>query len=71
MDSNETYIPPPNPYLEDDKEEEQVVPKKPSSTETWIDPEAMFVDCFDAVVDREKLDQAELIGVSGFWYVGI
>ncbi len=48
------------------EEEEEVVPKKKGTKrETWLNKEAVLVDCFDEVVQSEKLDQIDLIGVSG------
>ena len=70
VESNETYTPPPNPYLEDPAaaaaaaaaEEEEATPMA-SHTELWLEREAVLVDCFDEVVSREKLEIADLIGV--------
>ncbi len=62
MESIETYTPPPNPYLKEDEAAEEAKPH-PSHTEVWLEREAKLVDCFDDIVGREKLEQADLIGV--------
>lgn len=52
---------PPSIVIED--EEEEATPTKPTPTEAWLDRSTVLVDCFGEVVDREKVDQANLIGV--------
>ena len=71
VESKETYEPPPNPYLVADSEEGVVVDevasrRKSSPTDKWIDSSVVFVDCFEDVVGREKLDSVDIVGVSGW-----
>ncbi len=61
VESNETYVPPPNPYLEPEEGEGEV--EEPSPTLAWL-ADASFVDSDGETVGREKLDRAEIIGVS-------
>lgn len=63
IESNETYVPPPNPYLEEEQEMEEE-PKISFPTEKWMDSDVVLVDCFEEVVDQEKLNKVDLIGVS-------
>lgn len=68
IEPKETHVPPSNPYLEEEEEEETMAedqPKKLSPTSKWIDSSVVFVDCFEEVMGREKLDSADVIGVSG------
>ena len=63
IESNETYKIPPNPYLED--EEGEASPPPPvSPTLEWLE-EVPIVDCFNESISREKLDNADIIGVCG------
>lgn len=64
--SNETYVAPPNPNLTepDDEEVTEATPTKSSPTEVWLDRKARLVDCFNESVNRDKLEQADIIGVS-------
>ena len=63
IQSRETYVPPPNPYLDNElangAEEE---PPPPSPVAAWLG-DAQLVDCLGELVGREKLDRAEIIGV--------
>ncbi len=70
VDSYETYVTPRNPYLEEPAEEqmEEATPTK-SPTGVWLDPQAVLVDCFGQDVGRDKLEQADLIGVCGWGVV--
>ncbi len=61
VESNETYVPPTNPYAkpeEEVREEEEVV----SPTQAWLG-DATLVDSDGETIGRAKLDQAEIIGV--------
>lgn len=51
------------------KEEEEEV-ELSSPTEVWLDREVVLVDCFGEAVSRERLEQADVIGVSvrGVWF---
>ena len=62
----ESYTTPPIPIDEPDGEEAEAPPTKSSSPlEAWLDPQVVLVDCFNDVVQRDKLESADLIGVSG------
>lgn len=63
VESKEDYVPPPNPYITEEEPPSPEVPKPPSCTEAWLDPGTVLIDCFEEVVGREKVDQAEIIGV--------
>lgn len=64
----ETYLPPPVEE-ELEEEEEEATPPKPSPTESWLERDIVLVDCFNEVVDRKRLDQADLIGVRVYGWV--
>ena len=68
IESNETYVPPPNPYLEAEEDPEEEL-KKPSVIEKWMDSSVILVDCFEEIVNKEKLEGADLIGVSRCGYL--
>ena len=66
IESNETYVSPPNPYLEDEGLEMEIEaePKNPCLIEMWIDSSVVLVDCFEGVVNHDKLNTVDIIGVS-------
>ncbi len=53
-----------NPFGEEEEESVEELPKKQSPTNKWIDSSVVFIDCFGEAVGREKMDQADIIGVS-------
>ena len=64
--SKEDWTPPPNHLYEDIPEGEESTEAPPivSPLDAWLG-EAQFIDCFGESVSREKLEGAEIIGVSG------
>lgn len=55
-------MPPDNPYIQVEADEGEVE-EESSPTEAWL-ADAIFTDSDDEPVGREKLDRAEIIGVS-------
>ena len=49
---------------EEEEEEEEERSQLFSSTEAWLDREVVLVDCFGEAVSRDRLDHADMIGVS-------
>lgn len=63
--SKEDWTPPTNHLYEDMPKEEEVAKATPtvSPLEAWLG-DAQFVNCFGEVASPEKLEEAEIIGVS-------
>jgi hypothetical protein len=57
VESCESQVP--SIAVEDEDEEAKVAP-----IDAWLDRYVVLVDCFGEVVDREKIEQADLVGVS-------
>ena len=54
----------PSITIEEEEEEEKATPTKPMPIDEWLDRSVVLVDCFSEVVEREKVEQTDLIGVS-------
>ena len=67
MASKEEWTPPTNHVYEDmpEGDEEEGAAPTVSPLEAWLG-DAQFVNCFGEVVSREKLEDAEIIGVSPY-----
>ena len=64
VESKDVYKPPLNPYLEEEEGEEPQPPSPTvSPTEEWLG-DSPIIDCFDEAQSRNKLDNADVIGVS-------